>query len=113
MDSASSSRIPHNSKESKEEILNEETMQEPEYVSDVEGLNKRMLEIQEEIIELLQKEGKNKSQVLMHKASQESLDQKGHNRHFQGPWPHQHHSLCKDQTIYQRGLIFMHRLQTN
>ncbi|MBW0562815.1 hypothetical protein O181_102530 [Austropuccinia psidii MF-1] len=60
MNSASSSKIPHNPDESKEEIINEETMQGKEYISDVEILHQRMLEMQQELIELLKKEGKRK-----------------------------------------------------
>ncbi|MBW0515915.1 hypothetical protein O181_055630 [Austropuccinia psidii MF-1] len=60
MDSASLSNIPHNPNESKEEIMNEETMQEQEDISDVERLHQRMLEMQQELIELVQKAGKRK-----------------------------------------------------
>ncbi|MBW0571435.1 hypothetical protein O181_111150 [Austropuccinia psidii MF-1] len=60
MDSALSSKIPHNPDESKEEIINEETMQGQEDISDVERLHQRMLEMQQELIELLNKEGKRK-----------------------------------------------------
>ncbi|MBW0489729.1 hypothetical protein O181_029444 [Austropuccinia psidii MF-1] len=60
MDSGSSSRIPYNPDESKEEIINEETMQGQEDNSDVEKLHQRMLEMQQELIELLKKEEKRK-----------------------------------------------------
>ncbi|MBW0551157.1 hypothetical protein O181_090872 [Austropuccinia psidii MF-1] len=60
MDSASSSKIPHNLDQSKEEIINEETMQGQEDISDVERLHQRILEMQQEIIELLKKEGQRK-----------------------------------------------------
>ncbi|MBW0527281.1 hypothetical protein O181_066996 [Austropuccinia psidii MF-1] len=60
MDSACSSKIPHYPDESKEEIINEETMQGPEDISDVERLHQRMLEMQKELIKLLKKEGKRK-----------------------------------------------------
>ncbi|MBW0486804.1 hypothetical protein O181_026519 [Austropuccinia psidii MF-1] len=60
MDSASSSKIQHNQDESKEEIINEETMKGKEDSSDVEILNQRMLEIPQELIELLKKEWKRK-----------------------------------------------------
>ncbi|MBW0530796.1 hypothetical protein O181_070511 [Austropuccinia psidii MF-1] len=60
MDSASSSKILHNPDESKDEIINEETMQEQGDISDVERINQRMLEMQQELIELLKKEGKRK-----------------------------------------------------
>ncbi|MBW0552893.1 hypothetical protein O181_092608 [Austropuccinia psidii MF-1] len=60
MDSASSSKIPHNPIESKEEIINEETMKGQEDISDVERLHQRLLEMQQEIIELLKKAGKRK-----------------------------------------------------
>ncbi|MBW0479514.1 hypothetical protein O181_019229 [Austropuccinia psidii MF-1] len=59
MDSASSSKIPHNLDESKE-IINEETMQGQEDIFDVERLHQRMLEMQQELAELLKKEGKRK-----------------------------------------------------
>ncbi|MBW0589630.1 hypothetical protein O181_129345 [Austropuccinia psidii MF-1] len=60
MDSASTSKIPHNPYASKEEVINEETLKGEEDISDVERLNQRMLGIQQELIELLQKEGKRK-----------------------------------------------------
>ncbi|MBW0460480.1 hypothetical protein O181_000195 [Austropuccinia psidii MF-1] len=99
MDSASSSKIPHNPDESKEEITNEQSMQGQEDISDVEILHQRMLEVQKELIELLKKKGKGKSQVIPQKtaqwkklqAFQEYLDKKGHHHHFQVPWPHQLH----------------------
>ncbi|MBW0488511.1 hypothetical protein O181_028226 [Austropuccinia psidii MF-1] len=47
MHSASSSRIPHNPDESKEEIINEDTMQGQENISDVERLHQKMLEMQQ------------------------------------------------------------------
>ncbi|MBW0480900.1 hypothetical protein O181_020615 [Austropuccinia psidii MF-1] len=60
MDSESSSKIPHDPNESKVEIMNEETMQGQEDISDVESLHKTFCEMQQEIIELLKKEGKRK-----------------------------------------------------
>ncbi|MBW0462517.1 hypothetical protein O181_002232 [Austropuccinia psidii MF-1] len=60
MDSASSSKIPHNLDESKEEVINEETMQGQEDISDVERLHQRILKMQQELIQLLKKEGKRK-----------------------------------------------------
>ncbi|MBW0546004.1 hypothetical protein O181_085719 [Austropuccinia psidii MF-1] len=60
MDPVSSSNIPHNPHEAKEKIINEETIQEKENISDVEWLHQRMLEMQQELIELLKKEGKRK-----------------------------------------------------
>ncbi|MBW0575284.1 hypothetical protein O181_114999 [Austropuccinia psidii MF-1] len=60
MDSASSSKIPHKPDESKEEIINEETMQGKEDISDVERLHQRMLEMQQEPIEPPKEEGKRK-----------------------------------------------------
>ncbi|MBW0473132.1 hypothetical protein O181_012847 [Austropuccinia psidii MF-1] len=60
MDSASSSKIPHNPIESKEEIINEETMKEQEDICNVERLHQIMLEMQQELIELLEKEEKRK-----------------------------------------------------
>ncbi|MBW0568354.1 hypothetical protein O181_108069 [Austropuccinia psidii MF-1] len=60
MDSAPSSKIPHNPDESKEEIINGETMQGQEDIADVERLHQRMLKMQQELIELLKKEGKRK-----------------------------------------------------
>ncbi|MBW0548942.1 hypothetical protein O181_088657 [Austropuccinia psidii MF-1] len=45
---------------SKEEIINEETMKGQEDISDAERFHKRMLEMQKELIELLNKEGKRK-----------------------------------------------------
>ncbi|MBW0509032.1 hypothetical protein O181_048747 [Austropuccinia psidii MF-1] len=60
MDSGSLSKIPHNPDESKEEIINEETMQGQGDLSDVERLHQRILEMQQELIELLKKEGKRK-----------------------------------------------------
>ncbi|MBW0489522.1 hypothetical protein O181_029237 [Austropuccinia psidii MF-1] len=96
-------------------------MQGQEDISDVERLHKIMLEMQQELLELLKNKGKEKSQVLLQKtaqwkklqAYQELLDKKGHHHHFQGPWPHQHHSLHKDQILCQKGLILMHRLQAH
>ncbi|MBW0575291.1 hypothetical protein O181_115006 [Austropuccinia psidii MF-1] len=64
MYSASSSKIIHNLDESKEEIINEETMQRQEYISDVERLHQRMLEMQQELIKLLKKEGKRKESIF-------------------------------------------------
>ncbi|MBW0555278.1 hypothetical protein O181_094993 [Austropuccinia psidii MF-1] len=58
MDSGSSSKIPHNPNESNKEIINEETMQEQEDISDVEKLHQIMLEMEQELIELLKKEEK-------------------------------------------------------
>ncbi|MBW0560097.1 hypothetical protein O181_099812 [Austropuccinia psidii MF-1] len=49
-----------NADESKEETIDEETMQGQEDIADVERLHQRMLEIQKELIELLKKEGKRK-----------------------------------------------------
>ncbi|MBW0545030.1 hypothetical protein O181_084745 [Austropuccinia psidii MF-1] len=60
MDSASSSKIPHNPNEYKEEIINEETMQGQENISHVERLHKRRLKMKQELIKLLKKEGKGK-----------------------------------------------------
>ncbi|MBW0536667.1 hypothetical protein O181_076382 [Austropuccinia psidii MF-1] len=60
MDSASSSKIPQNPDESKEEIINEETIQGQEDISDVERLHQKMLEMQQELIELQKKDGKRK-----------------------------------------------------
>ncbi|MBW0500468.1 hypothetical protein O181_040183 [Austropuccinia psidii MF-1] len=59
MDSGSSSKIPHNPNESKD-ILNEENMQGQEDISDVEKIHQRMLEMQQELIEILKKEEKRK-----------------------------------------------------
>ncbi|MBW0480862.1 hypothetical protein O181_020577 [Austropuccinia psidii MF-1] len=70
MDSESSSKIPHNLDESKEEIINEETMQVQKDSSDLERLNQRMLEMQEELIELLIKEGKRKESSFTAENSQ-------------------------------------------
>ncbi|MBW0479609.1 hypothetical protein O181_019324 [Austropuccinia psidii MF-1] len=92
MDSESSSKIPHNPNESKEEIINEETMQGPEHIPDVERIHQRMLEMQKELIKLLENKGKEKSQVLPQKTAQwkklqpfpELSDKKDHNHHFQG-----------------------------
>ncbi|MBW0467164.1 hypothetical protein O181_006879 [Austropuccinia psidii MF-1] len=56
MDSASSSKIPHNTDKSKGEIISEEAMQGQEDISDVYRIHQRMLEIQKELIELLKKE---------------------------------------------------------
>ncbi|MBW0501777.1 hypothetical protein O181_041492 [Austropuccinia psidii MF-1] len=47
-----------------QEVINEETMQEQQDISDVDRINKRMLEMQEELIELLRKEGKIKESNL-------------------------------------------------
>ncbi|MBW0547673.1 hypothetical protein O181_087388 [Austropuccinia psidii MF-1] len=82
MDSASSSKIPHNPNEYKEEIINEDTMQGQEDISDVERLHQRMLEMQQELIELLRKEGTRKESSFTTENSpmeetqpcQESLD---------------------------------------
>ncbi|MBW0532381.1 hypothetical protein O181_072096 [Austropuccinia psidii MF-1] len=109
MESASPSKISHNPDESKEEIINEETMQGQEDISEVARLHQIMLEIQQEIIELLKKKGKGKSPVLLQKTAQwkklqecqEGLDKKGQHHHFQGPWLHQLHSLHRDQILYQ------------
>ncbi|MBW0555237.1 hypothetical protein O181_094952 [Austropuccinia psidii MF-1] len=60
MDSAFSSKIPHNPDESKEEIINEETMQGQEDISDIGRLHQRMVEMHQALIELLKKEGKRK-----------------------------------------------------
>ncbi|MBW0590561.1 hypothetical protein O181_130276 [Austropuccinia psidii MF-1] len=60
MDSGSSSKIQHNPNESKEEIINEETIQGQEDISDSEKIHQRILETQQELIEPLKKEGKRK-----------------------------------------------------
>ncbi|MBW0532762.1 hypothetical protein O181_072477 [Austropuccinia psidii MF-1] len=60
MDSASSSNILHNPDESKQEIINEKSMEGKEDISDMERLYQRMLEIQPESIELLKSQGKGK-----------------------------------------------------
>ncbi|MBW0518858.1 hypothetical protein O181_058573 [Austropuccinia psidii MF-1] len=60
MESESSSMIPHNPNESKKEILYEETMQGQEDISDVKRLHQIMLEMQKELIQLYEKEGKRK-----------------------------------------------------
>ncbi|MBW0538168.1 hypothetical protein O181_077883 [Austropuccinia psidii MF-1] len=59
MDSESSSKMSHNLDESKE-IINEETMQGHEDISDLERLHQRMLEMQQQLIKLLKKEAKRK-----------------------------------------------------
>ncbi|MBW0575236.1 hypothetical protein O181_114951 [Austropuccinia psidii MF-1] len=69
MDSSSSSKIPQNPDESNEEIINEETMQGQEDISDVERLHQRMLEMQQESIELLKKEGKRKESSFTEESS--------------------------------------------
>ncbi|MBW0484517.1 hypothetical protein O181_024232 [Austropuccinia psidii MF-1] len=60
MDSESSSKIPHNCHESEGKIINEETMQGQEDISDVERLHQIMLEMQQKLIELFKKEWKRK-----------------------------------------------------
>ncbi|MBW0589395.1 hypothetical protein O181_129110 [Austropuccinia psidii MF-1] len=121
MDSASSSKIPDNPDESKEGIINEETMQGQEDISDLEILHQRRLEMQQELIELHKKERKRKeSSFTAENSSMEettsmprTFDKKGNHHHFQGPWPHQLHLIHKYQILYPSGLIFMHRLQAH
>ncbi|MBW0489402.1 hypothetical protein O181_029117 [Austropuccinia psidii MF-1] len=61
MDKPSSSKLPSIIEEIKEENLNEETVEGQEEMSSTERLQKKMLEMQAELLELIKKEGKNKS----------------------------------------------------
>ncbi|MBW0477309.1 hypothetical protein O181_017024 [Austropuccinia psidii MF-1] len=60
MNSALLSKIQHNPKEAKEEIINEDTMKGQEDMLDAERLHQRILEMKQKLAELLNKEGKRK-----------------------------------------------------
>ncbi|MBW0478947.1 hypothetical protein O181_018662 [Austropuccinia psidii MF-1] len=61
MDKPSSSKLPGSIEEIQEESLNEETVEGQEKMSSADRLHKKILEMQEQVLELIKKEGKNKS----------------------------------------------------
>ncbi|MBW0470402.1 hypothetical protein O181_010117 [Austropuccinia psidii MF-1] len=61
MDKPSSSELTSSIEEIQEENLNKETIEGQEEMSSTERLQQKMLEMQAELLELMQKEGKNKS----------------------------------------------------
>ncbi|MBW0491340.1 hypothetical protein O181_031055 [Austropuccinia psidii MF-1] len=61
MDKTSSSKLPSIIEEIQEEKLNEETVEGQEKMSSTERLHKKILEMQEQLLAIIKKEGKNKS----------------------------------------------------
>ncbi|MBW0545894.1 hypothetical protein O181_085609 [Austropuccinia psidii MF-1] len=61
MDKPSSSKLPSSIEEIQEENLNEETVEEQEEMSSTDRFHEKELEIQEQLLALSKKEGKNKS----------------------------------------------------
>ncbi|MBW0552288.1 hypothetical protein O181_092003 [Austropuccinia psidii MF-1] len=61
MDKPSSSKSPSSVEEIQEENLNEDTIEGQEEMSSTDRLHQKILEIQEQLLELIKKEGKNKS----------------------------------------------------
>ncbi|MBW0583924.1 hypothetical protein O181_123639 [Austropuccinia psidii MF-1] len=57
----SSSKLPGSIEENQEENLHEETVQGQEEMSSTDRLHQKILEMQEQLLALIQKEGKNKS----------------------------------------------------
>ncbi|MBW0557397.1 hypothetical protein O181_097112 [Austropuccinia psidii MF-1] len=60
MDKPSSSKLPSSIEEIQEENLNKETVEEQEEMSSKERLHKKILEMQEQLLAPIKKEGKNK-----------------------------------------------------
>ncbi|MBW0473579.1 hypothetical protein O181_013294 [Austropuccinia psidii MF-1] len=61
MDKPSSSKLPSSIEEIHEENLNEETVEGQEEISSTDRLHQKILEMQEQLLELIKKQGKNKS----------------------------------------------------
>ncbi|MBW0588444.1 hypothetical protein O181_128159 [Austropuccinia psidii MF-1] len=61
MDKPSSSKLPSSIEEIQEENLNEETIEGQEEMSSTDRLHQKILEMQEQLLALIKKEGKNKS----------------------------------------------------
>ncbi|MBW0570212.1 hypothetical protein O181_109927 [Austropuccinia psidii MF-1] len=61
MDKPSSSKLPGSIEEIQEENLNEETVEGQEEMPSTDRLHQKILEMQEQLLALIKKEGKNKS----------------------------------------------------
>ncbi|MBW0522842.1 hypothetical protein O181_062557 [Austropuccinia psidii MF-1] len=61
MDKPSSTKLSSSIEENQEENLNEETVEGQEEMSSTDRLHQKILEMQEQLLGLIQKEGKNKS----------------------------------------------------
>ncbi|MBW0469382.1 hypothetical protein O181_009097 [Austropuccinia psidii MF-1] len=67
MDKPSSSKLPSSIEEIQEENLNEETAEGQEEISSTDRLHQKILEMQEQLLALIKKEGKTNDQVILHK----------------------------------------------
>ncbi|MBW0514652.1 hypothetical protein O181_054367 [Austropuccinia psidii MF-1] len=78
-------------------------------MSSTERLQQKMLEMQEELLALIKKEGKINHQVILHKIVhlKNKPSFQGHSGHMeprhltQDPWPHQHLTPNKDKILYR------------
>ncbi|MBW0504929.1 hypothetical protein O181_044644 [Austropuccinia psidii MF-1] len=61
IDKTSSSKLPSSIEEIQEENLNEETVEGQEEMSSTDRIHQKILEMQEKLLELIKKEGKNRS----------------------------------------------------